>query len=123
MGNLRILVVDDDRDFADSLAEALRLEGHQVDVALSGERAVERFRQCDYDLTFMDVKLPGRNGVERLLELRALRPAARVVLVTGFDMQRLTDDAVAHGAYGVLQKPLDMNCLREMLGKIDLAGQ
>ena len=64
-------MVDDDRDFADSLADALRLDGHQVDVVLSGERAAENFRRSGYDLTFMDVKLPGKSGVERLLEMRA----------------------------------------------------
>ncbi len=123
MGSLRILVVDDDRDFAESLAEALHLDGHQVDVAFSGERAVEKFRLCDYDLTFLDVKLPGKSGVERFREMRTLRPPARVVLVTGFDVQPLTDEAVAQGAHAVLQKPLDMQSLREMLGKINAAGQ
>ncbi len=122
MPTLCILVVDDDRDFADSLADALRLAGHQVDAVLSGERAVESFRRQDYDLTFMDVKLPGRSGVERFLEMRALRPDARVVLVSGFSVPQLIDEALAEGAYGVLQKPLDLKNLLEMVGRIKPHG-
>jgi two-component system, NtrC family, response regulator HydG len=122
MSKLHILVVDDDRDFADSLAEVLRLDGHQVDVVYSGERAIEAFTQNDYDLTFMDVKLPGKTGVERFMEMRAIKPSARVFMTTGFSVQQLIDDAVAHGACGVLQKPLDPQRLLEMVGNIKPQG-
>ena len=122
MSKLHILVVDDDRDFADSLADVLRLNGHQVDVVFSGEKALEKFREHDYDLTFMDVQLPGKNGVERFLEMRNLKPAARVFLVTGFSVQQLIDQAVAQRACGVLQKPLDLKKLLDMVGRIKPHG-
>jgi two-component system, NtrC family, response regulator HydG len=122
MSKLRILVVDDDRDFAESLAEVLRLDGHEVDTVYTGERALERFRQRDYDLTFLDVKLPGRSGVERFLEMRKLRPHARVFMTTGFSVQQLLDHAIASGASGVLQKPLDPERLLEMVNRIKPQG-
>ncbi len=56
--------------------------------------AVEKFRLCDYDLIFLDVKLPGKSGVERFREM-ARCGRRGVVLVTGFDVQPLTDEAVA----------------------------
>ena len=68
------------------------------------------------------MKLPGKSGVERLLEMRSLRPAARIVLITGFNVQPLIDEAVAQGAYRVLQKPLDMKYLREMLAELSPGG-
>jgi DNA-binding response OmpR family regulator len=122
MSKLHILVVDDDRDFADSLADVLHLHGHQVDVVFSGEKAMEKFREHDYDLTFMDVQLPGKNGVERFLEMRNLKPAARVFLVTGFSVQQLIDQAIAQGACGVLQKPLDLKKLLGMVGRVKPHG-
>jgi two-component system, NtrC family, response regulator HydG len=122
MSTLRILVVDDDRDFAESLAEVLRLDGHEVDTVYTGERAVERFREVNYDLTFMDVKLPGRNGVEWFLELRKLKPSARVFMLTGFSVPQLLDEAVAKGVCGVLQKPLDPGQLLKTVEGMKLGG-
>jgi DNA-binding response OmpR family regulator len=65
-----ILIVGDDRDFGQSLANFLRLEGHQVVLAFDGETAVEKFRTRDFDAAFLDVKLPGMDGVESFLEIR-----------------------------------------------------
>ena len=108
MGKMRVFVVDDDRDFGDSLAEAIRLDGHTVDVAYSGEEAIEKFRQCRYDVTLMDVRLPGMNGVESFLKIRALQPDAQVYMMTAYSVEQLLDEAIAHGARGVLMKPLDV---------------
>jgi two-component system, NtrC family, response regulator HydG len=115
MSKLHVLVVDDDRDFAESLADVLRSDGHWVDTAYSGEEAILRFPLWHYDLTFMDVRLPGRNGVESLLELRKLRPDAQVYMMTGFSMEHLLERALAVGARGVLQKPLDLDRVLQLL--------
>ncbi len=122
MSKLRVFVVDDDRDFATSLADVLKLDGHQVDVAHTGEEAIERFRQHDYDVTFMDVKLPGLNGVESFMEIRKLKPHARVYMMTGFSVEHLLQQAIDQGALGVLHKPLDLERLLEMLNKIKPEG-
>lgn len=115
MSKLQVLVVDDDRDFAESFADVLRSDGHWVDTAYSGEEAIARFPQRRYDLTFMDVKLPGRNGVESFLEIRRQQPDAQVYMMTGFSLEHLLEQALAGGARGVLQKPLDLDRVLEML--------
>ena len=56
MNSLKIFVVEDDVDFAEGLAETLEMEGHEVEIATSGEEAIARFKEKDFDLTFMDVK-------------------------------------------------------------------
>ncbi len=104
---MRVFVVDDDGDFAESLAMALEGHGHEVSVASSGEEAIERFRAEDFDIAFMDVRLPGRNGVESFLEIRSFKPQARVVMMTGYRVAELLAQAVANGAHAVLEKPLD----------------
>lgn len=105
---LDILVVDDDRDFAEALADVLEAENHRVDCCHTGEDAVALFGQKNYDLSFMDVKLPRQNGVESFLEIRSRKPDARVVLMTGYSMGQLLQKAVEHGAWAVMHKPLDM---------------
>ena len=120
MKSLRIFVVDDDVDVADSLAELLELSGHSVTTAYSGDDAVEILAREDFDLTFMDVMMPGRNGVESFIEIKKTKPQAKVVLMTGFSVQDLLDQAVSEGVAGVLHKPVAVD---EILSKVNEFGQ
>ncbi len=122
MKQLRVLVVDDDQDFAESLAMVMEIRGHHVELAFNGVEAVDKFREQDFDIAFMDVKLPGMNGVESFLEVRKFKPEARVVMVTGYSVAELLEQAVANGAWGVLHKPLDMPALVRMLEKVKPYG-
>jgi two-component system response regulator HydG len=128
MRALRILIVDDDRDFSASLALLMRGRGHEVELAYSGEEAIEKFREQDrgnkrpYDITFMDVRLPGKNGVESLSEIHKLRPSARIVMMTGYSVEQLLEQAVNQGDWGVLDKPLDMLKVLNMLDDIKPDG-
>ncbi len=108
MKPLSVLIVDDDRDFGQSLANFLRLEGYQVELAFDGETAVEKFWARDFDAAFLDVKLPGMNGVETFLEIRELKPDAKVFMMTGFSVEELLRQAMDSGAVGVFHKPLDL---------------
>ena len=105
MTSLQILVVDDDKDGADSLAEALEFYGHQVMTAYRGSDAVELFRHPIFDLTFMDVMMLGLNGVESLMQIRKIVPDAKVFMMTGYSARDLLEQAIDEGAAGVLQKP------------------
>jgi CheY-like chemotaxis protein len=124
----RILIVDDDRDFSASLALLMRGRGYEVELAHSGEEAIEKFREQDtgdkrpYDITFMDVRLPGKNGVESLLEIRKLRPSARIVMMTGYSVEQFLEQAVNQGAWEVLDKPLDVPQVLNMLDDIKPDG-
>lgn len=122
MGKKRVLVVDDDRDFAEGLAEVLELGGYEVALAFSGEAAVSKFSCYDFDIAFMDVKLPGKNGVESFLEIRKLKPMAKVVMMTAYSMQQLLDQAVKNGAFGVLHKPLNMKKVLEIVEGVKPEG-
>ena len=106
---LRILIVDDNVDNADSLGELFAMEGHDVHVAYSGEDAIEAYRTRDFDLAFMDVMMPGKNGVESFLEIRKAKPAARVYMMTGYSVEQLLQQAVDNGALGVFSKPVDLD--------------
>ncbi len=112
---MRIFVVDDDRDLAESLAEVLELSGHEVQIAHSGEEAVEIFRTQDFDVSFMDVVMPGMNGVESFLEIRKIKPDAKVFMLTGYSVTQLLEQAMENGALGVLEKPIGVEDLLQRI--------
>lgn len=119
---LRILVVDDDTDAADSLAELFEMEGHDVQVAYSGESAIEAYRQGDFDIAFMDIMMPGKNGVESFFEIRKMRPDAKVYMMTGFSVEQLVQQAIENGAMGVLSKPLDLQKVVAVVDEVKPEG-
>jgi DNA-binding response OmpR family regulator len=119
---VRIFIVDDDRDLAESLADVLEARGCEVELAGSGEEGVERFRQSDFDLVFMDVKLPGMNGVECFFEFRKVKPDARVMMMTGYSVEQLLAQAIENGALGILNKPFAIPEILAVLDRIKPHG-
>ncbi|MBC8037707.1 MAG: response regulator [Rhizobiales bacterium] len=119
---LSILVVDDDADNANSMGELFETEGHRATVVDSGEAAIEAFRHQKFDVAFMDVMMPGKNGVESFLEIRKLRPAAKVYMMTGYSVEQLLQQAMDHGALGVLSKPIDTAKVLAVLAEIGSNG-
>ena len=119
---LSILVVDDDEDNANSLGELFEMEGHLVTVAHSGEAAIAAYVGTAFDLAFMDVMMPGRNGVESFLEIRKLRPEAKVFMMTGYSVEQLLQQAMEHGAMGVLTKPIDIDKLLRSVDDVRPSG-
>ncbi len=118
MKPLRIFVVDDDHDYAESLAEILEARGHQVELAFSGEEAVQKFAEQEFDVTFMDVTMPGMNGVETFFEIRKLKPDAQVIMMTAFfNVEHLLQQAVDKGAVGALYKLVDPDQLSSLLAR------
>src|SRR5258708_19013893 len=117
-----ILIVDDDRDLAESLADVLEARGYAVELAASGEEGVVRLRQRDFDLVFTDVKLPGMNGVESFFAFRQIKPDAKVVMMTGFSVEQLLTRAVENGALAVLHKPFAIPDILAVLERIRPTG-
>jgi DNA-binding response OmpR family regulator len=114
----RVLVVDDDCDHAESLADVIEMRGHSVQIVNSGEAALACFRAADFDFVLLDVKLPGMNGVETFLEMRKIRPNAQVMMMTGYSVEQLVARAVEGGALGVLHKPFAAMQVLEFLSKL-----
>ncbi len=121
-GGSRLLIVDDDADFGDSLAEALEMHGHKVDITTSGEDGIAAAGRTHYDAILMDLALPGLNGVESLLAIQATDPATRCFLMTGYSADHLAAGAIEAGAIEVLTKPLDPDELSRRLAAIRAGG-
>ena len=118
----RLLIVDDDEDFGDSLAEALEMHGHKVDIATSGEDGIAAAGRTHYDAILMDVALPGLNGVDSLLAIQETNPETRCFLMTGYSADHLAARAIEAGAIEVLTKPLDPDKLARRLAAIRAGG-
>jgi two-component system, NtrC family, response regulator HydG len=106
----RVLIVDDDRELAKSLAYFVESNGHEVTVASNGQEAVDCHRTTQYDVTVMDVRMPVMNGVDSFFEIRKLRSNANVILMTGL-LEPITEKALRSGAVGLLQKPFAYSVL------------
>lgn len=117
MTGTRILVVDDDRDFAEALADVLDLYGNPVDVVHSGKDAIEAARRNRFGLILMDIALPGLDGIESLQRIQARDPNVKALLMTGYNAHDLR--ARAAGTE-ILAKPLDhedlLQRIRRFLG-------
>jgi two-component system, NtrC family, response regulator HydG len=120
--SMRILVVDDDIDNAQSLAELFELEGHDAMVVHSGEAAIAAHMTLHFDLAFMDVMMPGLNGVESFLRIRKMRPQAKIFMMTGYSVEELLRQAVEQGAMGVLSKPMDVDAILKMVDEVGRDG-
>lgn len=105
----KVLIVDDNREFLDSIADVLSLEGIDVAMAESGEEAIEITRGRHFDLVLMDVKMPGMNGVECSIELKRRSPDLEILLMTAYRVEKLARQALSEGVRAVLTKPVDVS--------------
>ena len=115
MRALKTLIVDDDRDLADSLGILLGLEGHRVSLAYDAQQALANPGGEAFDIILIDIQLPDRSGLDCLVELRRAHPRADVVLMTAYGVAEAVNRARERGALGILLKPLAVEELSSML--------
>jgi len=108
MPRARVLVVDDEEGVRSSLAGILQDEGYQVDAVESGEKCLEMITRNDYKAVFLDVWLPGRDGLEILTELTGKAAAPAVVMISGHGTIETAVKAAKMGAYDFIEKPLSL---------------
>jgi DNA-binding NtrC family response regulator len=114
----QILVVEDRESLRRMLERALVEEGYRVEVAESGERAVEQLRELAFDLVLTDLMLPGISGIEVLRSCRDLRPATPVVVLTGFGTVDSAVEAMKLGASDFLEKPVEIDDLYRLVASL-----
>jgi signal transduction histidine kinase/CHASE3 domain sensor protein/ActR/RegA family two-component response regulator len=120
----RILLVEDNSDAAWSLGEALALDGHDVEVATSGEEAIDKARLAKPELVLCDIGLPAMDGYEIARRFRADAELKGTLLValTGYASETDRSQATAAGFDGHLAKPLRMDELAQVLAEFEVAG-
>lgn len=113
-----VLLVDDEKDFLDILATRLRNRDMDVSTATSGEKALSISRKAKFDIIVIDLAMPGMNGIETIKQIKAERPNAEVIILTGHANIKSSVEAMKVGAEDFLEKPVDIEVL---LKKISLA--
>ena len=101
----KILVVDDDKEFAQTLAEHASDIGYSVKVAHDGHEGLEMFRSDAFHVVLTDLKMPGMDGLELLHEIKRLEEKAVVVMITGYGSIEAAVKAIKMGAYDFITKP------------------
>ncbi|MGY5854727.1 MAG: response regulator [Candidatus Thorarchaeota archaeon] len=109
-GEASILVVDDEDGIRTTFEKTLTKKGHSVKTASSGEEAVKLAEDNPFDILFIDMKLPGIDGLDTYLSIKLIRPNAVAIIVTGhaLDMTNRVERLMLSSAYSCLRKPVDM---------------
>jgi len=117
-----ILVVDDRSSDRKVLSQILSDKGYRVAEAADGNDAIQLVKGSHYDVIFMDIKLPGRDGFATFQEIKAIDPQARVIFMTGFALEDSIKQALVAGAYPVAYKPFDIENILALVKQI-IAGK
>jgi len=109
MAKTNILVVDDLRSIRLTLGGILEDEGHNVVTVENGYEAIEVVKRTHFDTVFMDIKMPGINGVQTFREIKKIDPKAAVIMMTAYSVEDLVREALEEGAYAIVYKPFDID--------------
>jgi len=109
MGKTNILVVDDLQSIRLTLGAILEDAGHHVVTVENGYEAIKVSRKTHFDTIFMDIKMPGINGVQTFREVKKIDPKAAVIMMTGYSVEDLVKEALKEGAYAIVYKPFDID--------------
>ena len=118
MEKIKILVVDDEQDFREVLSERLAARGLVVEEVSSGEEALGKLKESEYDAIILDLAMPDMDGMQTLDEILKARPGSQVIMLTGHATVQKGVEAVRKGAADFIEKPAE---LEELLKKIELA--
>ncbi len=114
---IRVLLVDDEREFIDVLAERLESRDFEVSKAYSGDEAMAAIKERKVDVVVLDVLMPGKDGVETLREIKAFAPIIEVIMLTGNATVESAVEGMKIGAYDYLMKPTETRDLVEKIVK------
>jgi len=105
--SISLLIVDDEKNIRRSLRGILEDEGLLVEDVETGEDAIKAVKRSLFHVIFLDVLLPGMNGIEALKEIKKLSPDSYVIMMSGHANLEMAVDATRHGAYNFFEKPLN----------------
>lgn len=117
---LSVLIVDDDISLGDSLSDILEAKGYDARFASSGQEALSIIKEKEYDVIFLDIRMPEMNGVETFMHIKELSPLTSVVMITAFAESELVKQAREEKVLQVLSKPIDIDKIIGFLKKQEI---
>ena len=118
----RVMIVDDDINFVDTMVDLLNERGFDCIGVYSGDEAKQKVGEMDFDIIFLDVRMPVMNGIETFREIKKINPEVVIIFVTAYRMDELAKDAIREGEYGLLYKPVDVNKIVKIIERSKKGG-
>jgi len=117
---ISVLVVDDEMNLTLAMRRLLSAEGYRTETANSGEEALHKAKESHYDIVFLDVNMPGMNGLETFVKLGQAAPNSAVVMITGYGktLKAVIEEARTLGVRAVIDKPFKINQITEAIREI-----
>lgn len=115
--SVKVLVVDDEKNFVELLTERLQTRGFDVRSAFSGSDAVSIAVDENIDVVLLDVMMPGKDGITTLKEIKQVRPLTEVIMLTGHGSVDTGIAGMKLGAYDYLLKPSDIESLQKKINE------
>jgi two-component system, OmpR family, response regulator len=119
-GKIKLLLVDDEKGFADIIAKRMSKRDIDVTKAYSGTEALQAIRKADFDVAVLDLKMEDMDGIEILKIFKKMDPDLAVIMLTGHGSEEAAKNGIKFGAFDYLTKPCD---LEDLLAKIREAYQ
>ncbi len=123
MNQRKVLIVDDEKNFADLLGKEIARMGFATEVRYDSDSALDLLEDQDFDVVLLDIKMPGRDGIETLREMKKRRHTHEVIMLTGHATLDNALEAMKIGAYDYLTKPCKLEELGVLLDKAVEKGE
>ena len=112
---IKVLLVDDEKEFVDALCERIKLRSFESNVAYDGEQAIEIVSNQVPDIIVLDLNMPNLDGMEVIRVVKGKYPDVEIIVLTGYASIYSRIDVMLMGAFDFLEKPVDMNLLIETI--------
>jgi DNA-binding NtrC family response regulator len=113
--NVKVMLIDDEQEFVETLAERLQTRGFTVSSALSGDEGLGKLPEAKPDVVILDVLMPGKDGIQTLKEIKDENPLIEIMMLTGHATIDTAIEGLKLGAFDYLKKPTDT---KELIEKI-----
>ena len=114
---LRVLLVDDEKDFVQTLSERLKMRQFTSEIAYNGQEALDFTDQEETEVMILDLKMPGIDGFEVLKKIKQTKPEIEVIILTGHGTEKDRKTCMEMGAFAYLQKPADIELITATMKK------
>lgn len=111
----KVLIVDDEEDFLEIMAERMRARDMEVTTCLSAEEAINKIKEESFDAILLDFMMPGMDGMRALKEIKVKNPESQIILLTGHATIEKSVEAMKLGAADFLEKPADIEALEKKI--------
>jgi DNA-binding NtrC family response regulator len=115
---ISILVVDDEEDSRNGIAHFLLKSNFDVITAQNGKEALESFKENHHDLILADIRMPGISGIDLLKRVKTIAPRTEVIIITAYGEVESYLEAMNHGAFEYLNKPIKIRELKKVINKV-----